>query len=259
MRTMAFMASQTRSRAPYNPLSAEPYGVSRSKLELFLECPRCFVMDRRHGIARPDGPPFTLNLAVDALLKREFDAYRLRGEPHPLMRTYGVDAIPLKHPQLREWRDTPTGIRALHRETNFLLFGIVDDLWVDPSGALIVVDYKAASVGGGVHVGDLPRLGYERQLETYQWIFRQNGFTVSPTAYLVYANADKDRATFDRRLEFMMHLVPHIGDTSWIEDALIDAKACLDAEVLPAAGRDCRWCLYRERSGEAEVQSSDMV
>jgi len=31
-----------RTRNVYDPACGKPYAVSRSKLDLFLECPRCF-------------------------------------------------------------------------------------------------------------------------------------------------------------------------------------------------------------------------
>lgn len=48
-----------------------PFPLSRTKVELFLDCPRCFYLDRCLGIARPSIPPFNLNSAVDALPKTE--------------------------------------------------------------------------------------------------------------------------------------------------------------------------------------------
>ena len=33
--------------------------------------------------------------------------------------------------------------------------------------------------------------GHKRQIESYQWLLRQNGFTVSDTGYWVYENASK--------------------------------------------------------------------
>lgn len=239
------------SRHRYDPSSMEPFAVSRSKLELFLECARCFYLDRRHGVGRPDGMSFTLNLAVDTLLKKEFDAHRVKGEPHPLMSTYGVEAVPFRHPQFSEWRDSPKGMRAVDKASNIELFGIVDDVWVEPDGSLIVVDYKATSVGGGVHVGDLPRPSYERQLEVYQWLLRKNGFKVSSTGYLVYVNADRERAAFDKRLEFSAHLVQHEGDGAWIDDALAEVRRCLDGE-LPTWNDACKWCAYRKAARDVE-------
>ena len=56
---------------PYQPNQTQPFRISRSKVDLFLNCPRCFYLDVRLGIKRPSGFPFNLNSAVDALLKKE--------------------------------------------------------------------------------------------------------------------------------------------------------------------------------------------
>lgn len=59
-----------RSRNVYDPFSKKLYKLSRSKLDLFLRCKRCFYIDRRLGVGHPDGYPFSLNIAVDELLKK---------------------------------------------------------------------------------------------------------------------------------------------------------------------------------------------
>lgn len=67
-----------RTKNLYNPKSKEPYKLSRSGIELFMACPRCFYIDKRLGTGRPPGFPFSLNSAVDNLLKKEFDALRAK-------------------------------------------------------------------------------------------------------------------------------------------------------------------------------------
>ena len=37
----------------FDPASTEPFKLSRSGLELFHDCPRCFYLDKRLGIGRP--------------------------------------------------------------------------------------------------------------------------------------------------------------------------------------------------------------
>src|SRR5437868_13917125 len=98
----------------FEPSSAKPFKLSRSKVELFLQCPRCFYVDRRMGIGRVDGPGYSLNLTVDLLLKKEFDIARTSGDAHPLMKTFGIDAVPYLHPDLEMWRDNRTGIKYTH-------------------------------------------------------------------------------------------------------------------------------------------------
>lgn len=237
----------------FDPHSSEPYPLSRSKLELFLECPRCFYLDRRHGIGRPDGYTMSLNLAVDALMKKEFDYYRTNNEAHPIMKLYGVDAIPFRHPELSTWRDTPQGIRSLHSATNFDVYGLVDDVWVHPDGSLAIVDYKATSTAATITLDD--RHGYKRQLEMYQWLFRRNGFNVSNTAYFVFVNGSRDKQMFDRVLEFTMQILPHEGSDTWIEDALVAAKECLMGDIPPPSVTDCEWCGYRRHAREIDPSS----
>lgn len=239
-----------RSRNLYVPGSRDPYPLSRSKLELFLDCPRCFYLDRRCGIGRIDAFPYTLNLAVDALLKKEFDLYRAKGEPHPMMIACGVEAIPFRHKEFLTWRDSPEGIRALHASTHFLLFGIPDDIWVNERGELIVVDYKATSTMAALTLDG--RESYKRQMECYQWLLRANGFPVSSTGYIVYANAIKDKNMFDRALEFTMQMLPYDGSDGWIPDALQGAFDCLQPDSPPPHVEDCEWCLYRRDAQTAE-------
>jgi len=102
----------------YQSASKTPYRISRSKIDLFIECPRCFYLDQRMGVPRPSGFPFTLNNAVDELLKREFDSYRDAETAHPLMKEYGIDAVPFKHEKMEEWRDAMRrGVQFLHEPT----------------------------------------------------------------------------------------------------------------------------------------------
>ena len=36
----------------------KPFKLSRSKVDLFLDCPRCFYIDRKMGVGRPPSFPF---------------------------------------------------------------------------------------------------------------------------------------------------------------------------------------------------------
>src|SRR5690606_27112957 len=108
----------------YNPDRSQDwnYGgpkwrLSRSTIDLFIECPRCFYIDNKLGTARPRGPAFTLNIAVDELFKKEFDAYRMSKTPHPIMVQHGVDAVPFQHKMIDAWRDNFVGIEHVHSET----------------------------------------------------------------------------------------------------------------------------------------------
>ncbi|MEX0652312.1 MAG: PD-(D/E)XK nuclease family protein [Candidatus Paceibacterota bacterium] len=224
--------------------------LSRSKIDLFTECPRCFYLDNKLGTKRPPGYPLNLNIAVDTLLKKEFDIHRTKKTPHPLMTEYGIDAVPFEHNDMNIWRDNFKGIACLHAPTNLVVSGAVDDIWVTPNNELIIVDYKATSKDGEVNLDAEWQNGYKRQMEVYQWLFRQNGFTVSDTGYFVYVNGKTDVDTFDGKLEFDIKVLSYTGEGSWIEPILSDIKECLLSERIPAAGKECDYCPYREVAGK---------
>lgn len=243
-----------KTRNLFDPGSPEPFKLSRYKIELYTQCPRCFYMDVRLGISRPPIPTFTLNNAVDALLKNEFDLLRKNGEANELMKKYKIDAVPLQHKDLPRWRGEVTayeGALALDENSNILVNGLVDDLWVSPKGELIVVDYKATSTTKEISLDDVWKQGYKRQMEVYQWIFRKLGFPVSDTGYFVFANAMKNLPKFDGKLEFDMSIVSHKGNTSWVEPVLSDIRQTLVGNSVPSESPDCEYCAYRKSSVEA--------
>jgi hypothetical protein len=234
-----------RTKNLFTPKSKTPFKISRSKLDLFLQCPRCFYLDRRLGVGRPPGYPFNLNSAVDALLKQEFDIHRAKGTKHPLIKKYGLNAIPMQHQDIDRWRHNFTGIQYLHKPTNLLMYGAIDDLWKNSKGELIVVDYKATSKDEEITALDKDwHDGYKRQMEIYQWLFRQNGFKVSKTGYFVYCNGKRDRKAFDGHLDFDVTLIPYKGDDSWIEPAIMKMSKCLKSNKIPKAASGCDYCNY---------------
>lgn len=235
-----------RTRNIFNPRQAEPYRLSRSKIDLFFECPRCFYLDVRRGVGRPPGYPFSLNSAVDKLLKKEFDIHRAGKTAHPLMKAYSVDAVPFEHEMINEWRENFKGVQYLHPQTNLLITGAVDDIWVNPANELLVVDYKSTSKTGEVNLDADWQAGYKRQMEVYQWLLRRNGFKVSNTGYFVYCNGDTDKEAFDGKLEFDVKIIPYTGNDEWIEKTILQARQCLTEDQIPSAGADCDYCRYLE-------------
>lgn len=238
--------SKTYKPRTFDPNSPDPFKVSRSKIDFFMDCPRCFYLEARLGHKRPSMPSFTLNIAVDALLKKEFDAHRTAGTRHPLCEQYGVDAVPFRHAQMDQWRENFVGVQHLDAATNLLVFGAVDDVWVNPAGELLVVDYKATSKDGAITQLDDTKWHdqYRRQMEVYQWLLRRNGFSVSNTGFFVYVNGKKDRKAFDGRLEFDVSLIPYAGSDAWVSGVLGKLKTCLQG-TLPPGSSACEYCAYR--------------
>lgn len=242
-------------RRLYVPGLKDYYRISRTKIDLFMTCPRCFYLDVRLGIKRPPGFPFNLNSAVDALLKAEFDQYRKVQLPHPYIKKSGLNAVPYSHPQLDIWRNNFKGVSFAHEETGFEAFGAIDDLWIDLlTQEIIVVDYKSTSKSDAVSLDADWQIGYKRQMEFYQWLLRKNGLNVANQGWFVYCNGIKDKPAFNDRLDFTVSMLPYVGNDNWVEPMLVKVKKCLDLKLIPLATEDCDYCQYALQYATANDQ-----
>ena len=242
------MAQKLRSTWNYTPQQKEALKISRSRLQLFLDCERCFWLVMRRRVKRPSTADYVLNMTVDLLLKKEFDVYRQQAKPHPLMKKYKLKMIPFAHDDLEKWRNPFEGVQYWHEEHNFLLFGGIDDVWQNEKDQLVVVDYKATAKDQPVT--ELYEPGsyhdsYRRQMEVYHWLLSKNDFSVSPMTYFVYATAIKKRDDFAKKLNFDLNLIAYQAKTDWIAALLPKIKTCLDGD-LPKYRQEpaCAWCDY---------------
>lgn len=243
----------------YKPGQKEVYKLSRSKIELFMQCQRCFWLGERLKIKRPSGPPFQINKAVDELMKKEFDTYRKAVKPHPLMVENSIKAVPMQHADLDKWRHNFTGVSTLYKPTNLYIFGAIDDVWVDENGKVIVVDYKATSKSSEVSLDSDWQIAYKRQMEIYQWLLRQNGFDVSDTGYFVYTNGRLDLDGFFDKIEFRTKIIPYTGSDAWVDPTITDMKTCLEADMpevgTAAMGGECEFCAYARSRTELTLKA----
>jgi len=219
--------------------------LSHNKLERFFKCRRCFYLQYRLGMKLPTlGGSFALSNAVDHLLKREFDQYRTKQEPHPVCVKYSISAIPFDHSEFSSWRKN---LSYLIPNTNITIGGKLDDVWINKRNQeLIVVDYKSTSKKDGIDLNMEIPSHWKRQVEIYQWILRKNGFSVSDTAYFVYCNAKKSLNRFDKKLLFDIAPLSYKGDDSWVEKIIEDAYECLKSNQIPEVSEGCDYCKYWE-------------
>ena len=239
-----------RKKQLYIKNSSAPFKLSRSKIEDFIRCPRCFYLDRRLGFSPPPSYPFTLNNAVDELLKKEFDIYRQKQKPHPLMTANNLKAVPWNSPYVSDWRDYKTGLSYLVSDLNIIVYGLVDDIWELENKDLAIADYKATSTSKEITLDDDWKISYKRQAEIYQWLLKQKGLKVSNSAYFVYVNASQSSPQFWNRLSFKTKVLRHVGDSSWIPNKLVEIKNCLESDSIPESNSGCKMCNYvKNRKG----------
>jgi hypothetical protein len=227
--------------------------ISRTGVEKYLSCKRCFVLNYKYKVY-PPSLPFTLNNAVDNLCKNEFDYYRKLKKPHPIFLDNKINAIPFAHKEIDNWRSNFKGIRFINEKDGYNFGGAVDDVWIRPDGQLIIADVKATSKNEfnwdeTWKKYEFPK-GYRRQLEMYQWLFRRNGFDVADEAYLVYFNGLKNKPKFNQTLEFELHLIKLECDDSWVEEKVKEASSLLLSGDFPKASKTCENCNYLRKRWE---------
>jgi hypothetical protein len=229
----------------YDVESEELFKISRTGVQLYLNCARCFSLKYKFGISQISGPPFTINSAVDHLLKKEFDVCRDKKIPHPLMQENNIDAIPFSHELLDQWRYNFKGVQYDDHERNFHLFGAIDDVWIhNKTNKLIVADYKATAKDSEVNIDAPWQISYKNQMEFYQWLLRKNGYEVDNEGWFVYCNGRKSEDRFDGVVKFDIKMIPYVGNDDWIEPTLDKIKDCLNSDKLPDFNESCDHCTY---------------
>ena len=189
------------------------------------------------------------------MYKKEFDICRKNQTPHRLFEQYGLNHfVPFQHPEIDKWRDSMHhGLSARFGNTNIMLFGGVDDVWINTDDELHIVDYKAtAKKTFNPNFDTGWEVCYKRQIEIYQWLFRKNGFKVSDIGYIIYANGKSDEKEFNKNLSFEEYLFPLACNTDWVDEIIKEIYQCLNSEKLPKSGggwngEGCEQCLYKKK------------
>jgi hypothetical protein len=241
---------RTRKGSIYQRGSNETFKISRSKFSNFIDCERCFYLERVKGLKDPSMPGWALNSAVDELLKKEFDHYRKIQKPHPFIVKNKLKLVPFQHEKIDYWRDALRGgISFVDENTNLEIHGGVDDIWFDKDKEeLVVVDYKAQSKEGKVeteeYLENKYHEGYKIQMDIYVFILRKMKFKVSDTTYFLVCNGLKTPEKFDATLHFDLTLVPYKTDVNWIKNKIIEMKKVLEAKEVPDLNKTCEKCMF---------------
>jgi hypothetical protein len=213
--------------------------LSPNSLNLFLECPHCFWLEKKKGVKRPQPYPYALNAAVDVLLKEEFDKYRKDGKPHPLMVEHKIDAKLFENQSLlNQWRSNFEGLRHYDPDLNATIFGAVDDILEFPDGKLAALDYKST---GSTAANIYDR--FQLQMDTYTFLLEKNGFKTPRKGYLAFYIVDKENG-FDDKLPFRKELHEIDTDPSDVAQLFSDAVATLRRVLPPNHSDDCKYAQW---------------
>lgn len=213
----------------------ENYRLSPTALNLFLNCPRCFWLEKKKNIRRPRGIFPSLPGGMDSVIKVYFDGYRLKGELPPEIKgkvpgKLFPDAALLK--SWRSWRSTE--LRYEDKSLNAILSGALDDCLVEDN-SYIPLDYKTR----GYELKGDPRKYYQTQLDCYCLILESAGYRTKGLAYLAYYWPTEVKE--DGLVKF--HVEPIKIETN-IESAkkIFSNAVTLLSGTIPKANPECEYC-----------------
>ncbi len=213
--------------------------LSPNSLNLFLECPHCFWLDKNLGIKRPPPYPYALNSALDDLMREEFDAYRKKNLVHPLLKSSHIKAHLFSNQKLlNQWRNNLAGIRYYDEELKATLFGALDDVLEFENEEIAPLDYKSTGIPKE-NIYDR----FQLQLDTYTYLMEKNGYKTKRKGYIAFYIVDKNKGFIDR-LPFRKEIIEVETNPSDIYEIFKDAISCLRKDSPPKHSRDCQFAKW---------------
>lgn len=208
---------------------------SPSALNLFLDCQRCFWLEKNKGIKRPRGIFPSLPGGMDLVIKKYFDGYRINNDLPPEIKGKVTGRLFPDLNILEKWRNwRNSDLRYEDKESNAILVGALDDCLV-ADNRYIPLDYKTR----GSELSEDPRKYYQNQLDCYCLMLESKGFKTAGLAYLVYYWPEEVQGNGMVRF----HVEPIKIETN-IESAkkTIRAAANLLSISMPASNPSCEYC-----------------
>ncbi len=210
--------------------------LSPSALNLFLECPKCFWLEKIKGIHRPNGAFPSLPGGIDAVLKKYFDKFRDKGELPPEIKGKAVGRLLDNQELLNEWRNNRRGLRFYDKDLEAELMGALDDCLIDGE-YFIPVDYKTR----GWLAKDDSHSYYENQLNVYTLLLEKNGYKHKGFAYLIFYSPNE--VVSEAKILFNVEPRKVAVDTKAAYRVFQDAVKILRGPQ-PKSHSACKFCVW---------------
>lgn len=213
--------------------------LSYSSLSIFKECLRCFYLDRKLKIPRPQGIKSGVPVAVDNILKQGLEVYR--GSLPPVLKNIpelegfqlydGSDLAKMRH-----WKSNP--LKMTDTKGNIIV-GAFDDLLFNPNTKeYAYLDYKTTGKEPSVEFGERY---YQSQCDIYTRFLEVGKKKVASFGCLLFFWPVKNN---DGGVDFKSMPVFLTPNTANAESLFKEAIQCLESDVTPPSGPDCEFCRH---------------
>ncbi len=209
--------------------------LSYSSLSLFVECPRCFWLEKVRGIGRPETIFPSLPGGMDGVIKKYFDRFRSTGELPPELKGRMKGGLFQDQEVLDGWRDWRRGLRYTDKDAGATLMGALDDC-LEHDGCYMPLDYKTR----GYPVKEDTPSYYQDQLNIYTLLLQENGYQPNKLGYLVFYHPLEQGD--GGRITFHMHPVSRVTDPERARALFRNAVSLLRSSICPPASQACGFC-----------------
>ncbi len=165
-------------------------GLSKSTLEVFQDCPRCFYMAKNYKIDRPKGLMPGITKGIDRVMKAYTATQLAAGKEN----MYLAKSLMAPHPdrlmlvKFGSWR-TFQGVFDIGDGRQVKAWGELDDLLVDAKGVVSPWDYKSK---GSQPDAEADALKYNQlQGDMYHLLLEAQGLKCSGFCYFTYTWPDE--------------------------------------------------------------------
>ena len=218
-------------------MMTKPIKLSPSSLNLFLDCPRCFWLEKVKGIKRPRGIFPSLPGGMDRVIKLYFDEFRKKGALPPDLTGPDFEGVKLFGDQnrLELWRSWRTGLEFKDSDGS-VLSGAIDDLLVK-NGKYIPFDYKTK--GSPTTEEDAVKY-YQNQIDAYALLLDSNELPTIGHGFLLYYSPK----TVGERgaVSFQVQPIKIKTDVERVKVTFRKAAALIKTSATPVQSPACEYC-----------------
>lgn len=211
--------------------------LSPSSLGLFLDCKRCFWLDKMKKIKRPGGPFPSLPSGMDRVLKEHFDWHRKEGTLPEVLRDFKGRLYPDLE-KLTAWRNNFKGLRFTQDGNTF--FGAIDDLFITPDGKYAPLDFKTR----GYPLKEDTHEYYRFQMDCYAFLLERNSLPSAGYAILLFYHPLK--VNREHHVEFQADPITIKTNPKAAEKVFQAGIKCLN-DGQPKAGEECGFCGWKSK------------
>ncbi|MDI6708077.1 MAG: PD-(D/E)XK nuclease family protein [Candidatus Thermoplasmatota archaeon] len=204
--------------------------ISTTSLPLLVECPLCFWLHHKKGLARPGYPLPRILSQLDSAIKEYIKKYQNTKELPQWLKERGVKGR-LLGPQYLEYECPEVGV---------VLTGKLDELLLEDEG-YCVIDFKS----GRLPPNNQPPYYYQIQLDSYCYLVEKCRNTSANKALLIYFSLIPGDELDNNFLPVDIEILEVRTKPQSTLELLKKAKEVIELETPPQPDENCVFCNWR--------------